>query len=333
MSYLQVSNLQVKAKNSDNIIIKDIDLSMNKGEILAILGASGSGKTTLLKSLSGLLARSKGNILLDGKEVIDPTKKLVAGNSDIALVHQDYALFPNSNIIENLKYPLRRTSKEYQEYRIKELLALCGLEDKKDKLPYQLSGGEKQRVAIACALANEPSLLLFDEPFSNLDPLLKHDFLNAFKEIFSKTNTTVIFVTHHVDEAMILADKIAMIREGEILQVGRPKELYDYPKHSYTAQFFGYTNILSAKESSLINKDGGYYAVRAEEIEYSPIQKEGFEETKLIRTDYLGLYSIHHLLKADIKLSVIDLKNEIEMKQEKIYVRIPEQNLKEVSID
>jgi iron(III) transport system ATP-binding protein len=242
---LEVYNLNKKFSKNDDFAVKNLNFSLNKGDIMVLVGESGSGKTTLLKMLAGLEEPDSGNILLDQQRVLPPSYLLVAGHPKIKLVFQDFHLFPNHNVEDNLRVELRSYSSDYQSIRLQEIMEICELSNFKNRLPRELSGGQKQRVAIAKALASEPELLLLDEPFSHLDTHWQNQFKRAFRKIIRQTKTTTVLVTHNPADALALADKIGVLKMGELIQLDTPSIVYQKPDNLYIAELFGLVNLLS----------------------------------------------------------------------------------------
>jgi ABC-type Fe3+/spermidine/putrescine transport system ATPase subunit len=243
-------NNQPKEKKSD-FAVEDISFSLFPEKILAVLGENGSGKSTLLKILAGLLDPDLGKVLLNGEAVLSPSQKLVAGHPKIKLIHQNYNLFPNISLAENILYPLRFFAKSYQQEKLAELLKLCHLQKVKDKLPKQCSGGEQQRCAIANALATETEILLLDEPFSNLDIFNRNELKTHISHIAKEASVGIMFVTHDAQDALSVADEIMVVKDGKIIERNSPKNMYFHPKHIYTAQITGLANIWSKNEFQL----------------------------------------------------------------------------------
>ncbi|MAJ50486.1 MAG: hypothetical protein CMB82_02585, partial [Flammeovirgaceae bacterium] len=231
-------------------VLNHISGTIKKGEIISIVGMSGSGKTTLLKIIAGLTPSDTGSIYFNSKKLQGPKEKLIAGHEEIKLVFQDYALKPNMSVEENLNYALLGYDQFYKKNRVEELIEICGLESLRPQHPQELSGGQKQRVAFARALANEPEVILMDEPFSNLDPLTKQSLLIETKSLAKKTDTTVILVTHDTRDTMEIADEIWVLQKGTIAQKGKPSEVYQYPKTPQIARLFGIINLLSKRQSN-----------------------------------------------------------------------------------
>lgn len=222
-----------------------VSIDVNKGDIVCFLGPSGCGKTTLLRVIGGFYEQDAGDVYLDGELIngLPPEKR------DTVMFFQNYALFPHMTVFENVTYGLRvrRVPREEQEERAAQILKLTQLEGKEKRFPNQLSGGEQQRVALARALILNPKLLLLDEPLSNLDAKLRAYMRDEIIKIRENLNLTIIFVTHDQEEAMGIADKIAVMCGGLIEQLGHPVEIYRRPVNAYVANFVGSANFLSAQ--------------------------------------------------------------------------------------
>ncbi len=232
ISHLHKSFNGIKAVNN-------VSFTLEKGKILAILGESGSGKTTLLHLIGALHEPDSGTLTLDGIRIIPPSEKLIAGHSDIKLVRQDYGLFPNISIRENIAYELRFYEENYRNKRIDKLLKISGLTKNQHQLPKQVSGGEQQRAVIVKAIAEQPKLLLLDEPFSHLDALNKRKLKHEILQIIKEEGVSCIFVTHDVSDAYAMADELIIMQKGKILQSGSPEAIYQNPASQYVAQITG----------------------------------------------------------------------------------------------
>jgi putative spermidine/putrescine transport system ATP-binding protein len=228
--------------------LKDVTLDVARGEFIALLGPSGCGKTTALNCLAGLLTLTSGSIWLDEVR-IDRTKPEDRG---FGMVFQNYALFPHMTVHRNVGFGLmmQRLRKAEIARKVEAALALVRLESQAHKLPGQLSGGQQQRVAIARATVIEPPLVLMDEPLSNLDAKLRLEMRAEIRRIHDLVGSTTIYVTHDQDEALSLADRIVVLRDGRVRQIGTPTELYVRPAHADVAEFMGYRNIIPARASS-----------------------------------------------------------------------------------
>lgn len=252
MQFLTVDQLSKSYDNADFPALHPLSFSVSQGEILTILGESGSGKTTLLKLLAGLLDPDSGSIDLSGQAIKGPFHKLVPGYESIRVINQGFLLSPNMRVWENLRYHLLRTPRAYQDRRIEELIQLCRLEGLAERYPRELSGGQQQRVAIGRALANKPKLLLLDEPFSNLDVILKQQLIEELTTIIRNTGTTAIFVMHNPYDALRISDRIGVIKSGKIIQLASPQELYDQPKGAYVAQLFGNPTFINQQQLEIL---------------------------------------------------------------------------------
>ena len=217
---LKINNLHFKYKNSKTDNIEDFNINIKKGEIVGILGESGSGKSTMLRIIAGLESAYKGSIVIGDKVVYDNKNFIEPENRGIGMVFQDYALFPHMTVAKNIMFGLKKMSMSDKEKRMTEMLELVNLVEHKDKYPHELSGGQQQRIAIARALAPNPSILLLDEPFSNLDAHLQEKIRTELKEIIQKANITSIFVTHDKEDAKALADKVVVLQNGKIIKYG-----------------------------------------------------------------------------------------------------------------
>lgn len=238
--YLKVENISKIFEKERGI--KNISFQLKKGELVSFLGPSGCGKTTLLNIIGGFIKSDSGSIYLENKDITEhpPEKR------DIVTVFQNYALFPHMNIIENVKYGLKYKgyNKEEQIKLAKEYLKIVGLERYEKNSVGELSGGQQQRVALARALVLQPKILLLDEPFSNLDAKLKIAMREEIKELQKRLGISMIFVTHDQEEALSISDRIVVMSNGKIAQIGKPEEIYYFPKNSYVAEFIGKINFL-----------------------------------------------------------------------------------------
>jgi iron(III) transport system ATP-binding protein len=250
MSYFSIQNVS-KSYDSQKAL-HDFSLNLDKGQFLAVVGESGSGKSTLLRIMAGLEVQDSGTVHLGQDEILNPKKKLVSGYHEIKLIHQDFHLYPNINVEENISRTLLHFEKEYAKNRVETLLRLLGLKEFRDRLPRQLSGGQQQKVAIAKALSVEPEILLLDEPFSSLDTIQKHKLITELKELFREMGTTVIFVTHDLDDALRLTDNLLILQKGKVVQKGNSQELCQHPKTRYIARLFSPINLIPDREFSYV---------------------------------------------------------------------------------
>lgn len=220
--FIVIENLRFRYKNALVDTIRDFSLTINQGEVICILGESGGGKSTVLRLIAGLEVPSRGRMTVNDTPIIDEGVFVLPEKRGIGMVFQDYALFPHMTVAENIRFGLKKLSKKEKDLRINQMLDLVSLADYRDRYPYELSGGQQQRVAIARALAPKPSLLLLDEPFSNLDAHLRSKIREELKDILRQTGITSIFVTHDQEDARNMADKVVILQEGKILKVGEP---------------------------------------------------------------------------------------------------------------
>ncbi len=227
--------------------LRDISLTAEPGEVLCLLGPSGSGKTTLLRIAAGIEAQTHGRVLLNGREIAGPSVFLPPEKRSIGLVFQDFALFPHLTILENVCFGLTALTKQQAESEAMIALSRVGLADYASVYPHLLSGGEQQRVALARALAPRPAVLLMDEPFSGLDSRLKDRVRAETLAILRQSRATAVIVTHDAEEAMRLGDRIALLREGQVVQVGTGHELYRQPRDLFVAGFFSELNTIDGE--------------------------------------------------------------------------------------
>ena len=243
MVLLNIENLSHSF--SDNIILKDVNLSLKSGEVMCLLGPSGCGKTTLLRLISGLEETSKGRISLGGVQVSVDDRMIVAPEyRNIGLVFQDYALFPHMTVYENVAFGLRDLSEMERSTQIMDSLSHVSMLDYIDRYPNELSGGQQQRVSLARAIAPKPTLILMDEPFSGLDARLRDAVREETLSVIRETGASTIVVTHDPQEAMYMADEICLLNKGKLEQIGTPDELYNRPQTPFVCEFMGEINTL-----------------------------------------------------------------------------------------
>lgn len=223
-------------------ILEDVNFEVNNGEIVTLLGQSGCGKTTILRSIAGLQREHGGKICIG--DVCVSSEEVYAKNREVGYIFQDYALFPHLNVSENIAFALDKLSKKEREKRVQELLEQFDIVAHKDKSIHQLSGGQQQRVAIARAMANKPKILLLDEPFANLDSILRNKTKLWLKNIIKKYELSAILVTHDKKEALSISDKIGIINNKKLEQFATTEEIYSNPKNYYIANFLSEINIL-----------------------------------------------------------------------------------------
>ena len=290
--YLQLNNLSKIFETKK--VIDNLSLSIDKGELICFLGPSGCGKTTTLQMIGGFLKPTSGSIFIDGENITSLPPEL----RPVSTVFQSYALFPHLNVIQNVIYGLK-----FQGFKEKEALEkgekyldIVNLLEFKNRKIHELSGGQQQRVALARSLIINPKVLLLDEPLSNLDANLRIKMRNEIKDIQKKFNITMIFVTHDQEEALSISDRIAIIKDGKIEQLGTPEEIYNSPQNSFVLNFIGNSNILSkANEESIF--------IRPEHIKID--KNNGNQKGKLINKIFMGSFTLYEI---EIDKNILNVK-------------------------
>jgi len=290
---LSVELKDVAVKYGDFLALKNINLYVEAGEGLVLLGPSGSGKSTLLRAVAGLTPVAHGRVYIGGKDVTD----LPPDKRRISMLFQDLALFPHLNVFENVAFGLRlkRLPEEEVRRQVMWALELVRLDPQQfmGRKIYQLSGGQQQRVALARALVVQPEVLLLDEPFSHIDLDIKNQLLEELKILHNKLGFTLIYVTHDRFEAVEVGDRIALMRAGEIVQVGKPVDLYKKPRNRFVAEFFGEANIIPA--SLLGGTREGYAVIRPEDVVI------GNSPTYKFKGQVIDITFLWHYLKVEIQ--------------------------------
>ncbi len=225
-------------------VVRDLRFGVEDGEIFALLGPSGCGKTTTLRLIAGFEHADAGKVALGGQVLTGPGRHVPPEQRGVGLVFQDYALFPHLTVLENVTFGLRMLPRARREARARETLQLVGLSGFEDRSPQHLSGGQQQRVAIARSMAPRPRLILLDEPFSNLDALLRQATRQEIRSLLKRQGMSALLVTHDQEEALSFADRVAVMRSGHIEQAGTPEAVYYTPRTLFVAQFLGRTNLL-----------------------------------------------------------------------------------------
>ena len=240
MQLLRVSKLTKSFDDAHGPVVSHVGFSVRPGEIFGLLGPSGCGKTTILRLIAGFETPDRGDILLNERSILT----IPAERREIGLVFQDYALFPHLTVTDNIAFALRGAPKRDKQRRIAEILSLVGLHRYASRMPHELSGGQQQRVALGRAIAAGPKIILLDEPFSNLDASLRESTRSDVRGLLKKTGMSAILVTHDQEEALSISDRLAVMNEGHIEQVGTPETVYHRPRTPFVAQFLGRTNII-----------------------------------------------------------------------------------------
>jgi iron(III) transport system ATP-binding protein len=257
---LQLKNVTKKYSNNSTPAVNGVSLILKQGELLGLLGPSGCGKTTLLRIVAGFEKISQGEVELAGKVICDRNCTTPPEKRNTGMVFQNYALFPHLTVADNIAFGLKgkksfgRLSTQEINARIGEVLNLVGLTGLEKRYPHELSGGQQQRVALARALAPQPALILLDEPLSNLDVQVRHRLREEIRRILKAAGTSAIFVTHDREEALAISDKIAVMRHGELEQIGTPEEIYTLPASRFVAEFVTQANFLTAKREGQLWK-------------------------------------------------------------------------------
>lgn len=241
---LSVRHLTKRFSSGAPLVVDDVSFTVPNGEIFALLGPSGCGKTTTLRCIAGFEDVTGGEIAVEGHLLNGPNAHVPPEERGIGLVFQEYALFPHLSVMENVKFGLTDLPSEARQERAMEALQRVGLSAFADRSPHHLSGGQQQRVALARTLAPEPHLILLDEPFSNLDALLRQGTRQEVRALLKDKGMSAVLVTHDQEEALSFADRVAVMRDGHIEQVGTPEAVYYQPRTLFVAQFLGRTNLL-----------------------------------------------------------------------------------------
>jgi iron(III) transport system ATP-binding protein len=244
---LEVERLRKAFAGAGAAAVSRVSLSLGEGELLALLGPSGCGKTTTLRMIGGFETPDAGTIRLAGRDITHLTPEA----RGIGFVFQDYALFPHLDVLDNVRFGLRGMTRAASLERAREMLALVGLSDLEKRRPHELSGGQQQRVALARSLATRPKLILMDEPFSNLDARMRVETRQEVRKLLKATGAAGILVTHDQEEALAMADRLAVMEGGRVIQIGTPDEIYRNPATQFVASFIGRSNILTGTANGM----------------------------------------------------------------------------------
>jgi len=296
MSIINLKNIS-KSYDGEEFAIKDLSIEVYDGEFLVLVGPSGCGKSTTLRMIAGLEEITSGSIFIDDILVND----LPAGKRDIGMVFQNYALYPHMTVEENLAFPLKvkKIDKDIISKRVKEISELVELGNLLNRYPKQLSGGQRQRVALGRAIIRKPKVFLFDEPLSNLDAKLRTQMRNEIISLQRKLGVTSIYVTHDQTEAMTMGDRIVLMNNGDIMQIGTPDEIYNKPQNLFTAEFIGSPkiNIFSVSELPFIfnlpklNEQTQVLAIRPDNL----ILNSQLKGALLVNIENLGHEYLYHI--------------------------------------
>ena len=274
MKKAEVKFENITKKFNETVAVDNVSCTFEAGTLTTLLGPSGCGKTTSLRIIAGLERATSGKILVENEDVT----LLPATDRDVSMVFQSYALFPHMSVLENVSYGLKMINVPKEEFTEKSLetLKLVNLEGYENRMPSELSGGQQQRVAVARAIVLKPKVLLFDEPLSNLDAKLRRQVREDIREIQQKLGVTTIYVTHDQEEALAISDKVIVMNNAIIAQQGSPKELYNFPKTKFVANFIGDANVVKAK---IINQNNDTYEMQLGEMKINIESQQKLESS------------------------------------------------------
>lgn len=272
----------IKVKYEQRAIVDDLSFFLKKGEIGCLLGPSGCGKTTLLRAIAGFEPVYAGSIELDSRILSSTQKQLPPEKRNIGMVFQDFALFPHLTVFANIALGIRKQPVKEQQQRVAQLLSHVGLAGYEERYPHQLSGGQQQRIALARALAPKPRLLLMDEPFSSLDAVLRESLAAEVRTLVKAENVTALLVTHDQHEAFAMADRVGVMRQGQLLQWDTPYNLYHQPVHPFVADFVGAGVLLPCEVTATLDVDSPLGLLSQKDI---PSQLRSQKARMLVRPD------------------------------------------------
>ena len=250
--FISLKNVSKHYSPDLNAGVSDINLTINKGDFVAIVGESGSGKSTLLKLIYGTLAPNSGELSFNGEHIPGPHEKLIPGHDSMKMLSQDFNLNLYAKVYENIGSMLSNENVQEKQQKSLDIMELLGISVLAEKRIVELSGGEQQRVALARAIITEPEVLLLDEPFSQLDAVLKTQFRADLKRLGNELGITIIMVSHDPVDGLTLADKMFILKEGKLIESGEPSQIYDKPSHIYTARLLGNAFVLPSEEAKLM---------------------------------------------------------------------------------
>ncbi len=310
-------SVSIKARNiikkyGDNVVIPNLNLDIENGEFFTLLGPSGCGKTTFLRMIAGFNSIEGGEIYFEDKVIND----IPAHKRNIGMVFQNYAIFPHLTVKQNVEYglKLRKLTKAEMEKKVSDILNVVKIDEYKDRLPERLSGGQQQRVALARAIVIHPSVLLMDEPLSNLDAKLRVEMRSAIRDVQKEVGITTVYVTHDQEEALAISDRIAVMKDGIVQHVGTPKEIYTRPKNVFVSTFIGHSNLykgtIEIKDGTTFVKFEKGYTVKMDNLKNKvkngerviiAVRPEEFIisnrglETKIKTATFLGRYTNYEI--------------------------------------
>jgi putative spermidine/putrescine transport system ATP-binding protein len=293
MSSLSIQNV-TKYFGQDKVL-DQLNLEVEKGEMVTLLGPSGCGKSTLLRCISGLTVMEEGAIILEGQDISAVPPK----SRNVGMVFQSYELFPNMTVYDNIAFGLKMHKMPSQQIRkrVDEMIQVIDLPNKMNAYPHELSGGQQQRVALARSLAIQPKVMLMDEPLSALDAKIRRNLRVELRSIQKKLGMTTVFVTHDQEEALTISDRVCVMNKGKIVQMGSPEEIYTHPRTEFVARFIGNYNILSTEQLKVFNGrvsiTGNQFAIRPESMQLSSLLTNS-------QAEFLGLEAECEILEATV---------------------------------
>lgn len=319
---INVKNLTKQHQENQISGISNVSFDIHKGEIIAIIGESGSGKSTLLKSIYGLLKVDEGEIFFDGKRVKGPDEQLIPGHAEMKMVTQDFSLNIYAKVYDNIASMLSNTDIALKQQKTMEVMEHLRITPLKNKRIVELSGGEQQRVAVARALVSNTKVLLLDEPFSQVDAILKNQLRADIKALAKETGLTIIMVSHDATDGLFMADRIVILKDGQLLQIGEPRAVYNHPKHTYTAKMLGNAVVLSREQGQRLD-----IKVSTEQICFYPEWvelKASWSAKKFQVKDiyYKGFYDELLLERNGVQIRALQLNAGEHKKNDHVYVNI-----------
>jgi len=302
--------------------VSEIDFSINKGDFVAIVGESGSGKSTLLKLICGLLAPDSGEIFFNGKHLEGPHEKLIPGHDSMKMLRQDFNLNVYARVYENIESMLSNEDLKGKKQKAADMMKLLGIDRLANKRIVELSGGEQQRVALARAIITEPEVLLLDEPFSQLDALLKNQFRTDLKNLGEQLGITIVLVSHDPVDGLTLANKMIILKDGKFMESGRPEDIYANPAHIYTAKLLGNAFVLPAEEARVLGIRTKMNTVMIYP-EWVQLKSGWSSRSYQVKTIFFkGFYEDILLERSGIELIAINQRPGIYKKGDKVQVQI-----------
>jgi len=319
---ISVTNLSKQYQQAQVSGISNISFTIAQGDIVAIIGESGSGKSTLLKCIYGLIKPDEGEVLLNGKRVKGPDEQLIPGNAEMKMVTQDFSLNIYAKVYDNIASMLSNTDVKAKEAKTMEMMERLHITKLKDKKIIALSGGEQQRVAIAKALISNTKVLLLDEPFSQVDSLLKNQLRADIKRLAKETGLTIILVSHDPTDGLFLADQLLILKQGQLLQNDRPEAIYQHPSDAYTAQILGNAVVLEAAQANQI----GLSSTKQKVVFYPEwVEIKNTSSSKrfeVVDVFYKGFYEELLLERNGVQIRALQLPTGTHKKNDQVQVNI-----------